>query len=187
MRVKGELEMNRLPRKEKGIRICTKSANLFVLILGFFMIIFVMLQGGFSIAPENRLSLNSSSELLHEEEQFFNLIQVDGYFLGRGFIDGESVYIFQTENNNILSNLYILPVDSTTIITNADSNRLLVSKQTYLDTQFNQKNHKLETTENTKVKHTIYLTSNNIKDYGVIQQKVSSTITFIPFFFYKEI
>lgn len=176
--------MKRLPRKRKGIRISTKSVNAIVFILGFLVIIFVMFKDNFSIAPENSLTLDSSSELLHEEEQSFDLVQVDGYFLGRGFIDGQSVYIFQTEDNNVLSNLYILPVDSTTIVTNADSNRLVVSSQTYKDTQFNQKNRKLETKENTQVKNTIYLTNSNIKDYGVIQQKVNSTVTFIPFFFY---
>jgi len=176
--------MERLPRKRKGIRISTKSVNAIVLILGFLVIIFVMFKDNFSIAPENSLTLDSSSELLHEEEQSFDLVQVDGYFLGRGFIDGQSVYIFQTKDNNVLSNLYILPVDSTTVVTNTDSNRLLVSRQTYKDAQFNQKNRKLETKENIQIKNTIYLTNSNIKDYGVIQQKVNSTVTFIPFFFY---
>jgi len=176
--------MERLPRKRKGIRISTKSVNAIVLILGFLVIILVMFKDNFSIAPENSLTLDSSSELLHKEEQSFDLVQVDGYFLGRGFIDGESVYIFQTENNNVLSNLYILPVSNTIVITNSNSNRLLVSRQTYKDTQFNQKKRKLETKENIQIKNTIYLTNSNIKDYGVIQQKANNTITFVPFFFY---
>ena len=110
--------MDRLPRKEKGIRISTKAVNVFVFILSFFLITFIMFQSDLSIIFNNKSSVNSLSKLLHEEKQYFNLVSIDGYFW-EGFIDGESVYIFQTEDNNVLSNLYILPVSNTTVITNS--------------------------------------------------------------------
>lgn len=176
--------MDRLPRKEKGIRISTKAVNVFVFILSFFLITFIMLQSDLSIILNNKSSVNSLSKLLHEEKQYFNLVSIDGYFLGRGFIDGESVYIFQTEDNNVLSNLYILPVSNTTVITNSDSNRLLVSQKTYMENRFNPETRKFEPKENIRTDYTIYLINSNIKDYGVIQQKTNNTITFVPFFFY---
>lgn len=72
--------MDRLPRKEKGIRISTKAVNVFVFILSFFLITFIMLQSDLSIILNNKSSVNSLSKLLHEEKQYFNLVSIDGYF-----------------------------------------------------------------------------------------------------------
>jgi len=177
--------MKRLSRKKKnGLNISIKSANAFLLTLAIFVITFLMFNGNLYFFKSNNGLENNLSILLNEEEKEFPLVLVDGYYLGRGFLDGEGCYIFQTESNHTLSNLYIIPIENTKIVTNAEFNNLMASIKIYENTIFNKRTHQTETSENTKIDYTIYLTRNDIKDYGVIQQKASNMITFVPFFFY---
>lgn len=177
--------MKRLSRKKKkGIHLNIIYVNGFLLLFAIIVIALWIVNGNFHWNELNSPIQNQSATLLSEEEKNYPLASIDGYYLGRGFLNGKGYYIFQTENNHTLSHLYILPIENTSVVTHSNSNQLLALVQVYQDTWFNPETKQTETKENTKVHYTIYLTHNQIKDYGVIEQKVNNIITFMPFFFY---
>lgn len=176
--------MKRLPRKKKGLTFNPKIINVAILFIGFLAVIGAVLHSPIDIPQKPSPDLSPPLELASERTETFPLVEVDGHFLGRGFINGKSVYIFQTENHRTLSDLFILPTSDTTVVTNSPTNQLLVTLKIYEHPQFNSDIQEVETQTTTNTAYTIHLTHNNIKDYGVIEQKVNNRITFIPFFFF---
>lgn len=175
--------VDRLPRKRKRWIPGRKVLNLLLFIPAFFFMIALLWNWEISY-PWHKISSDTISTLIEEETKTVDLAPVDGYYLGRGFIDGKSYYIFQTVNNRALSNMYILPVEQVTVLTESNENNLFAHIKTYLDETYNPKTRRKEEKERIEIDYVLYISDTNMKDYSVIKRETQQMITFIPFMFY---
>lgn len=176
--------MDRLPRKKEKLKLNLNVINIIILLVGFTAVAVLIIYSPINKLPKKSINSLSSYELVSEKNKIYLLSEVDGYYLGRGFLNGKSIYVFQTINRNILSDLYILPTEDVTVITNMPKNQLIVSSKIYENQQLNSKTQKMETHKVIKNTYIIHLRNNKIKDYGVIEHEKNRFVTFIPFFFF---
>lgn len=99
-----------------------------------------------------------------------NLVNVDGFYLGKGTLDGELHYIFQVEKNNEKSNNIDVPDKQIDIyyVTSSDTTDKPGTVKAYTrDYVKKDKNAKIVKTAQ-RYYYKVYITQNSIKDCGTL-------------------
>ena len=178
------MENHRLLRpKPKRIQLTKKSIHLLSIGIGIMIISLCLWPSNLSMVPEEKYISTVHTELLKQETYDVPLFQSSGTAIGKGWINGENYYLFQTVENDTLSSLYKLPMNQVEVLINQDENHIQTKVYTYQDTIYNSNTNKYEYQEREAYEYTIYLASNQMKEYGVIEERQQNSIIFFPFFF----
>ncbi|MEQ6359456.1 hypothetical protein V7D15_07065 [Thermoanaerobacter thermohydrosulfuricus] len=126
-----------------------------------------------------------SQHVNNVETKTFTLISTDGYCIGKGFIDGTLYYIFQIKEETNKKGYETAPVADSEFV--YDGKNIVEVTRTSITQKYKSRvDNKVKTEEIDKYHYVFHVSNNNVKDYGVIQEKVEyygySSVSFFPIF-----
>jgi len=160
-----------------------------VLFVGLFLSIRLMFSAGADLMIkmaaarediENPIVI--SERVNNSETKIFTLVKIDNnYYIGQGFIDGELYYIFRVKEEASKPGYVAAPVYDSEFVYDG-KNIVEVTRSNVTQKYRSRVNNKIETMEVDKNHYVFHVPNNQIKDYGVIQQKVDRYTIFFPLF-----
>ena len=158
----------------------------FLLIMVLFFIAFIVGTFNFSkindtkgVVPADYVTVSDSVKIASHDLYFANSS------LSKGIIKEKSYYIFNTLDDNVLSETFYIPEEKTKVYI-SDSNFVDIYEETVVRHNYNKYLKRYETTEQTEYFYNIYITPQEINNLGVIysEGRTFSNFVIFPYFFY---
>jgi len=112
-----------------------------------------------------------SEEIISQNKNTYQLLNIDGYYIGRGFIDGEAYYIFQCQDDKTDSGYNTVAVkDSKLVINNGGVGMVEVIEKNLNQTIKSRVDDDIDNEQIIQRKYTFFIPENKVRDYGVIKE-----------------
>lgn len=162
------------------------SEKYFMLILFLFFIAFIVGMFDFSKINDNKGVIPSDySTVINSEKIATHTLYFQESSVATGIIDDEVYYIFNTIDNNELSETFFIPESKTKVFI-SDKNYVDVYEESITYHRYNKYLKKYDHTDKTEYFYNIFITPQQINNLGTIREqgKTFSYFTFFPYFFF---